>query len=154
MDSPGTYTIRVTRDGGKTGPTVGTYQLTVILDGSGLDSVALQGATGTVTAGTPITGEISNYRWADTWTYSGQEGEVIDIRAVRMAGTLVPMVEIRDQNGTSLYYAYPDDTNDSATITAFTLPSTAEYQIVVSRADQQNGYTTGSFELSVTPSAP
>jgi hypothetical protein len=153
VEGPGTYTIRVLRDGAKTGATTGTYQLTVTLDGSGPDSAALQGATGVVTAGTPVTGQITNYRWADTWTYTAQEGETVDIRVRRTDGLLVPIFEIRDASGASLYTAYPEDTNEAASLTGYSLPAAGDYSIVVYRYDGQNGVTTGSFELSVTPAA-
>ncbi len=46
--------------------------------------------------------------------------------------------------------AYAADTHDIATIESYTLPTTATYQIVVSRDAGPQGYTTGTYNLTVT----
>ncbi len=103
MPGPGTYIIRVTRDSEKNGYTTGTYALTVTLEGSGENSPLLAGTDGEVTVDLAVKGQISNARWLNTWTFSGQQGQVITITAERSGGTLFPYLELMDANGSLLY---------------------------------------------------
>jgi hypothetical protein len=153
MPGAGTYTVRVSRVGDKTGVTTGGYMLAVTLVGSGEGSPNLTQSAGTATAGTPITGEINALNWEQLWTFSGKKGDQIDITEARTDGTLVPYLEIWDSNGQSLASAYPNDAEDTATIQQYTLPYDGNYSIVASRYDGQHGYTAGHYSLTVTPSA-
>ena len=147
----GTYTVRVSRNSGKSGLTSGKYTLNVNLIGSGVGSPNLTAVTGTVEKGTPAEGKVTNARWADTWTFHGEAKQVIDIVVQRTSGTLIPRVEIRDSNGQSLSTGYPSASADNASIMQYTLPGTADYQIVVVRDGDQNGYTSGGYVLTVKP---
>ncbi len=148
LQTPGTYTVRVSRENDQDGATTGKYALTVHLVGSGKGSPDLDGVTGTITTGTPVTGQITNARWADTWTYQGTAGDQIKMAVKRTDGTLIPMIEIRDVNGQNLTTGYPDPSADTASAT-YTIPANGAYQIVVVRNDQQNGMTSGGYELTV-----
>jgi hypothetical protein len=152
LDAPGTYTLRVSRSQGQTGETAGGYTLLVTLDGAGPTSPALSGATGSIAPGEQVAGEITNQRWADTWTISGTANESIDIVVERTSGTLYPTIEIRDLNGQVLRNSYTEPTRDRTTL-QYTFPTTGEYQIVVVREGGQNGATSGSYTLDVTATA-
>lgn len=150
FDVAGTFTIRVWRVNGKTGATTGTYDLVVTLEGAGEDAETMQGFTGAITKGEPVQGEITNERWADTWTYEGVSGEVIDIAVERTGGTLVPLLEVQDANGQPITSAYVGDAGNQASITRFTVPGNGQYRIVVLRLSEQDGATTGEFSLTIT----
>jgi hypothetical protein len=148
LPSPGTYTVRVTRNNEQRGETTGTYILNVNLLGSGEGSAALEGTTGAVATGETVQGEVTNARWADSWSYTGTAGERIQIVVNRTGGTLVPYVEIRDTNGQTLSSGYADYSRDFAIID-YTIPSNGEFRITVMRDNQQTGRTTGEYELRV-----
>jgi hypothetical protein len=153
MPNAGTFTLRVSRDGDKTGQTTGGYALTVTLIGSGKDSPNLTQSAGTVAAGTPATGEINALNWEQLWDFSGKKGDVIDITVARSDGTLVPYLEVWDSNKQSLTSGYASDSKDNATIQGYSLPYDGNYSIVVSRDGGQHGYTDGHYTLTVAPSA-
>jgi hypothetical protein len=151
LDTPGTYTVRVSRAQGKTGMSAGPYTLTVTLEGSGVGSAALESVSGTVELGSAIEGRVTNERWADSWTFTGEAGQVIDIEVERTEGTLIPLLAILDSNGQPLTSAYYEQTWDRAMISGYTLPSAGDYTIVVSRDGEQTGYTSGTYSLLVRP---
>jgi hypothetical protein len=153
MPGAGTFTVRVTRDGYKTGVTAGGYELALTLIGSGDGSPNLTQSAGTVTVGTPVNGEISALNWEQPWDFSGKKDDQIAISVVRTDGTLAPYLEIRDSNGQTLTSGYPENTEDTATIDLYNLPYDGNYSIVVSRYDGQHGYTAGHYTLSITPGA-
>jgi hypothetical protein len=96
-----------------------------------------------------VTGTIDNTTWMNGWAFSGQKDQVITVVVNRTDGTLVPYLEIWDSNGQSLTSAYPEDTDDTAQIETYSLPYAGDYQIVVSRYNGQDGYTSGGYTLSV-----
>jgi hypothetical protein len=149
LTGPGTYTVRVTRENYQRGVTSGAYTLNVMLLGAGEDSPSLTEPSGTVAKGEPVEGEVTAARWADTWTFSGTEGQAIQVDVQRTSGTLIPMVEIRDQNGQSLATGYYGASKDSVTLT-YTPTATGEYQIVVERERGQTGETTGAYTLAIS----
>ena len=152
LATPGTYTIRVTRDRGKGGVTSGQYELLVSLAGSGVGSPVLAPVSGAVETRVPAEGEITNERWADTWTYTGQAGDLVDMVATRTDGTLIPRIDILDANRQPLVSAQIAITGDSASIQRYQLPASAEYFVVVSRDRGQDGVTTGAYSLVIRPS--
>jgi len=151
LPGPGNYTVRVSRQSDQSGASSGGYSLTVTLNGSGGESEALRGATGAVVDGTPAEGQITDTRWADTWTYSAKKGVVIDITVQRTGGTLIPRLEIRDANGQPVNSAYYGASQDSAAITNYVMPTDGEYQIVVIRDGDASGYTSGGYILTIKP---
>ncbi|MCA0454172.1 MAG: hypothetical protein LCI00_09390 [Chloroflexi bacterium] len=156
LTGPGTYTVRVSRSQGKRGFTTGGYSLTIALNGTGADSDSLAEPSGAIENTQEQTGTITHAKWANTWTYSGTQGDVIDISVARgsaLTDTLIPYVDIRDSNGQVIRTGYPGDSRDTAEITSFTLPGTGTYQIVVYRDRNQDGYTVGDYTLSVEPTA-
>ena len=147
FDGPGTYTVRVARQGGKTGQTVGTYALTVRLIGSGQDSPLLKEPPQPIDLGTPVEGEITNAAWLQAWTFQGQAGQRVSAVVTRTDGTLVPAVQIQDINGQQLRSAGPDNTADRAALAAFALPAGAQYRVVVLRDGGRDGLTEGAYSL-------
>lgn len=150
LDGAGSYTIRVLRSQDKSGKTNGGYTLTVTLIGTGEENPALTEPVGSITLNQPVQGEITNQKWQNVWTFSGEAGSTIAVTAERTDGTLTPTLEIRDANGQTLTSAYYAATRDSATITYYNVPSSTEYQIVVLRDGGQSGYTAGTYTLTVT----
>jgi hypothetical protein len=149
LDGPGTYTVRVLRNGGKTGWSVGAYSLTVRLYGSGLGSSRLADPSGAIELGQEVTEIITNERWADGWTFAGRADQPIDIIVTRTNGTLIPRLSVLDSNGQELTSGWYGPAWDSAEITGYTPPSDGAYTIVVLRDGEQNGLTTGGYILSV-----
>lgn len=147
LSTAGIYYVRVERIGGRSGATDGNYTLTVELDGIGAGNPILAERLGEVELDTPVEGTITNQQWANVWTYSAESGEQINITVNRTDGILVPMVEVQDINGQSLRTGRPEASGDTANIVNYRFPSSGEYRIVVLRADQQNGWTTGDYEL-------
>ncbi len=149
LDGAGSYIIRVGRASGKSGVTTGSYNLRVDLNGSGEGSPTLVGETGTVELGQAVEGELTDSRWLNSWSFSGTEGQPINVLVNRSGGTLVPLVEIRDSNGQTLTSAYYEVSQDSAVIRSYRLPGTGTYQIVVLRDGQARGFTSGAYSLRV-----
>ena len=46
--------------------------------------------------------------------------------------------------------AYPSETRDSAQITGYNLPGSGKYLIVVGRENDQDGYTSGKYTVTVS----
>ena len=153
LSSAGNYIIRVSRAQGKTGYSTGGYSLLVSLIGSGDGSPKLKEASGAIENGQTQTEIINGERWADTWTYKGTKGQVIDISVERTNGTLIPHVDIQDSNGQVLTSGYPNASRDGAEIKGYTLPGTGDFKIVVYRDGNQTGYTTGGYTLTVNTAA-
>jgi hypothetical protein len=149
LEAPGAYIVRVLRTDGQLGQTTGTYDLTVQVLGSGEGSPNLTEATGAIEVGQTVDGEVTNRRWADTWTLNGQPNQIILVTVTRTDGTLIPMVDVRDSNGQTLTTGYPESTRDR-TSTQYTLPAAGTYEIVVYRESGQSGVSQGAYELSVT----
>ncbi len=149
LQSAGTYSIRVSRQGDQTGATQGAYTLMVSLVGSGAGSPALEGASGGVALGETVEGEVTNARWADTWTFSGTQNQRIYIEVERTGGTLIPRVEIRDANGQTITSGFPEASRDRVVLD-YTVPTNSPYQIVVLRDGGQTGATTGTYALTVS----
>lgn len=153
LQAPGTYTVRVSRYSGKNGYSSGAYTLMVEQDGAGADSPALKTPTGTVVDGTPAEGEITGGQWANVWTYQGKKGVVMTFEVERTSGTLIPRIDVRDANGQILYSGYADASAAKATIASYALPGDGQYQVVVLRDGDQNGYTTGGYILTIKPAS-
>ncbi len=148
----GTYTVRVTRQSGQTGETSGGYALTVGLIGTGEGSAKLSETEGEITLGQPASGEITNARWENVWTFTAAQAGSIDVTVKRASGTLSPMIEIRDANDQEMDRGYPGDTRDSAEITSYRLPGAGTYEIVVGREGDQTGMTNGKYTVTVSNS--
>ena len=150
LAGPGTYTVRVTRRNGQTGDSTGAYVLTVALDGTGKGSPKLSEPAGDITLGTPVDGEITNTKWQNYWTFNADQAGKIDVNVSRTDGTLSPTIQILDANQQQMTSAYPGETRDSAQITRYNLPGPGKYLIVVGRENDQDGYTSGKYTVTVS----
>lgn len=96
----------------------------------------------------PFEGALAVPGASDTWTFSGQEGQVISIM-VAGSGGLDPVVSISNSSGQTLTsnddYAFPDSTD--ALLQAVTLPRIDTYTVTVSGY----GETTGDYTLTLLP---
>jgi hypothetical protein len=149
---PGDYVVRVTRTGEQTGATGGDYILTVSLEGTGEDNPALDEAAGTVEFPGSVEGEITNTVWMQRWQFEADAGKTYSIEVERTDGTLVPQLVITDSNGQEVRSVYPETTMDRAVL-SFSFPSQGTYYLVVQRLNEQNGYTQGSYVLTVDEQA-
>src|SRR5699024_7150823 len=62
---------------------------------------------------------------------------------------LEPMIYVLDSEGSSLATGYAESTGDIASTNRVNLPEAGEYTVVVTRASEFNGDTTGSYDLTV-----
>ena len=143
----GEYTVEVSRDGGETGSTSGSYTLTVTPLGTADTNPNNQTIMGELQADTPVEGEITATHWQHLYTYTAQAADNIQVIAKRTSGTLYPVVDIRDANGESLRTGYND--NAIADTGSYELPAPGQYTIAVSRQNDQNGDTLGNYELTL-----
>lgn len=153
LQTPGSYTVRVVRRGDQRGVTAGAYNLMIHLVGVGEGSPNLASVTGTIEKGTPVTGEITPARWADSWTYEATKDERVTITVTRTDGTLIPVLEVRDINGQTVRSAYSEASRDMALLTNYAFPGTGTYRIVVLRDRDKNGVTTGTYRLEINTPA-
>lgn len=147
LPSGGDYSIRVTRNGGETGETEGAYTLEVTPLGTASDNPNNETVIGEAQYETPVTGEITATRWLHLYTVTAAADDRLQVVATRTGGTLQPVVNVLDSNGTVLQIGYND--NAVADTGGFELPGGGEYTIAVSRYNDQNGTTLGSYELNV-----
>lgn len=147
LPAAGTYTVQVGRYYGETGETTGDYSLEVTPLGTANDNPNNQTIIGEVVYDTPLTEEITATHWQYLYTLDAPAADTINVKVRRVNGTLYPVVNILDANGSILRSGY----NDSATAEtgSFDLPSAGQYQIAVTRYNDQGGETLGSFELTV-----
>ncbi len=150
LDTPGTYTVRVLREGEQNGGTEGTYVLTVSLDGAGIGSPALTETVDTLTLDTSIEGTLSNANWMDRYEYSADGEQQVTLNVVRTNGTLIPRIVIQDINGNEVRAWGPTDPFDVAGVDRYTFPSTGTYFVVVMRDRGQDGETEGSYSLTIS----
>ena len=151
LSVPGTYFIRVSRVRGQNGATAGDYTLTVQLDGIGVDNPILSESQGEIEPKLPVEGTLTNAQWANVWLYSAEAGAEVNLTATRTDGTLIPNIDIQDINGQSLRTIRAENSGDIAQISSYRFPNAGQYRIVVQRADQQNGYTSGDYSLLLEP---
>jgi len=147
LPAAGDYTIQVGRDGADSGTTTGSYSLVVTPLGTASDNPNNQTVIGGVQSDTPLDSEITATHWQHLYIYTAQAADVIDVTATRTSGTLYPVVTILDANGNSLTTGY--NYNSKADTNAYQLPSPGQYTIAVSRYNDQNGDTLGTYELTV-----
>jgi hypothetical protein len=150
LSSGVTYSIRVTREDGEDGLTAGAYRLTVTPLGVGADHTNNTTVIGTVIYDTPVTGAISNTHWLHRYTLMGEAGDWLQVTARRTDGTLVPVVELVDNNGQTISTGYPDQTGVFGQVESYDLPYSGDYEVWVYRERQIDGVTNGGYELTVT----
>lgn len=101
--------------------------------------------------GTPVTGTITNERYAIFYQFTGEAGDAIVIRAERLTGNLDPIVILRDAADITLPDGINDDADDTTrdSLLTYVLPEDGTYIIAVTRFGVRDGTTTGDFRLTV-----
>ncbi|MBL8148140.1 MAG: PPC domain-containing protein [Anaerolineae bacterium] len=101
--------------------------------------------------GEPLTGTISNDRYALFFRFSGNAGENVILRAERVTGDLDPLLVLRDGADHTLPGGINDDagpaTRDAAL--TYTLPASGDYIVSVTRYGVRDGTTSGDFRLTL-----
>ena len=114
---------------------------------------ASEGGDIVIRYGETLTGTISDEVYAVFYQFSGEVGDVIEIRAEQISGNLDPIILLRDAGDVTLPDGVNDDA-DEATRNArltYTLPAGGQYVIAVTRFGVREGTTSGEFRLSLTP---
>jgi uncharacterized protein (DUF2141 family) len=146
---PGTYTVFVSRWQDEDGKTTGNYKLTVALLGTAEDSPALKLNPSAIEFDKPATGELTNARWKEGWTFSATAKDVVTITAARTDGTVRPQLDLLDSSGNSITQGYLGPTGDSAKIAHYKLPGPGQYTVVVLRENKRDGKSAGKYSLTV-----
>ncbi|MEP7284675.1 MAG: PPC domain-containing protein [Chloroflexota bacterium] len=140
LPEDGKYIVVVTRWRGATGKTSGRYSLTLSNPpgASGSDGGVIAGYGQKVTGG--ITPSDSN----DVWTFSGQAGDVIDVRMTRLDSILIPAFKLTEMaTGKEIGSAKAD--KNEALLSHVILPSSGSFSVTTSGATA----TSGGYQLSV-----
>lgn len=150
LPAAGQYRVIVSRENDQDGATLGNYELTVRLSGSGEGNPLLQGAAGVVTYDLPLTGDITNARWYQDWQLTTTGADTITLNVARSGGDLLPEVVVLGGSGQELYHGYTDQTDAAAEISKYTLGGPGTYTVRVTRQSAQTGETSGAYTLTVT----
>jgi hypothetical protein len=155
----GQYQVLALRESGIAGDSVGGFELTVSLLGSGEESARLTSVTpGLIDQyNTTLQGTITGAQWYQDWQFRTQAGDTVTIMAWRAPeytpdtpNVLSPSVLLLDDSGQELYRGYVDYTGAQATIERYTLPGEGQYTVRVTRDGDKDGATTGSYAFTVT----
>jgi len=149
LPAAGAYTIAVSRNNDQTGDTLGTYELTVHLIGSGEGSPLLQAAAGKVVYDQELDGAISGAQWYQDWALTTDAGDTLTATVTRKDGDLVPEVIILGGSGQEITHGYTDYTNAGAQISHYDLAGPGSYTIRVTRKSGQTGDSSGAYALTV-----
>lgn len=153
LPAKGQYTIAMTRANRYNGDSLGGYELTVALRGSGEGSPNLLPLAGNVEYNQELPGKITGARWYEDWQLTAQAGDTIRVTVQRADGNLVPEVAVLGGAGQNLGSASADTHGDSvglqAQIEHVKLRGPGTYTVRVSRVNEQRGVTTGSYKLIV-----
>ena len=155
----GQYQVVAQRSSGIGGDTVGQFQLTVSLLGSGEKSQRLTGATAGLIQqyDAPLTGQITNAQWYQDWQFRTVAGDTVTITVQRSPAdapgapnTLRPEVVLLDSNGQETTRGYVDNTGATAAIERYDMPGAGTFTVRASRDGEKGGQTSGGYALTVT----
>lgn len=101
--------------------------------------------------GEPVSGTISNERYALFFRFSGDAGDIVTLRAERVTGDLDPLLVLRDGGDHTLPGGINDDANAATRDAALTvtLPASGDYIVSVTRYGVRDGTTAGDFRLTL-----
>ena len=148
LPGPGQYTVVVLRESKRDGRTAGKYSLKVGLDGAGPERPELAKPQGPVTNDATVNGTLTNAKWIDVWTLEAQAKDNLRITATRVDGNLMPVVYLFGANNQEMQRGYVGPEGNSAQFDV-TLPGPGKYEVRIGRAENENGVTTGKYELTV-----
>ncbi|HVU12559.1 MAG TPA: hypothetical protein VHD90_14850 [Phototrophicaceae bacterium] len=149
LNAAGQYTIEVSRYNDQKGDTLGTYELTVHLIGSGEGSPLLNVAAGTAVYDQELDGKITPAAWYQDWQLQTDAGDTITVTVNRTDGDLVPEIDLLGGSQQNLTTGYEDNTYASAQIDHYKLAGPGTYTIRVTRKDGQKGETSGAYSLTI-----
>ncbi|MBN2470404.1 MAG: PPC domain-containing protein [Anaerolineae bacterium] len=123
-------------------------------DCPGVFSIAVELPSGdSNTISETITSNLDNATYRESWAFDGAAGDVVTITMVATSGNLDTLLYLMDSAGNVL--ASNDDATNEAIgpynsqIANFTLPAAGTYTIEATRFGEENGGTTGSYELTI-----
>lgn len=102
--------------------------------------------------GDSVSGQITNANFVAIYCFNGNANESINVNLSVTNGTLDPLILISDPAIEDIYVNSLETTqsNPRSLSLDFTLPSTGQYLIAVSRVGVDEGTTTGGFSLSLS----
>jgi hypothetical protein len=103
-----------------------------------------------VVYGRPAQGQIAATDFQQKWIFLPTAKDRITITVNRASDTLVPTIELRDEQGNVVAKADHDPTYARAAIQNFTLPAPGRYIVVVGRYNGPSGQTFGNYTLVVS----
>jgi hypothetical protein len=143
LPETGLYTIVATRYEQQAGDTAGNFTITLDVGG-------------TAPTNTPVPSSasdtISNSRPSVIYTYDTAGDEVVTFELVATSGDLDPLLIVLDPDGREI--VRNDDSGDgtpNSRLNNLVLEQPGEYTLVATRFLQEQGETTGDFELTVLP---
>lgn len=154
LASTGDYFIIATRRGQESGLTTGDFMLTLTSDAAPRAVPTTAPALPPDYVGLPqlsygetIEGEIDDVGFVDLYVFLGRQGDNVEISMNTISGGLDTFLVLLDDERIPL--TEHDDISDviKDSIIEFELPYDGYYAIVATRFDQENGLTTGDYEL-------
>ncbi len=124
----------------------------IALYGLSRRAAAQDSAAGQVTFFEPVSGALNAATFAQNWTFDGHAGQVISLLAVTSGGNLDPVLQVLGPIG--MIVAQNDDLDSlvhDAGLEAFALPMDGAYTARVLRYLGEEGTTTGTYQLTLTP---
>ena len=162
LPQSGTYTVVVSRYGGASGASEGDFRLEVY-EGQPVDAQEPTAtATGeptleptlvsteTISVGDSVTGRITDDQYEVGYNFEGEGGSAVTIDVVATSGNLDTTVTLIGPNGAA--WADNDDFAAGSTdsrIEEFILPLSGTYTVMVGRAGDAAGDSSGDYRLAV-----
>lgn len=117
---------------------------------------ASEGGDVPIRFGDTLVGTLDDQVYARFYRFTGDAGARIRIDAQRASGDLDLIVVLRDADNNNLPDAINDDNDDTTTDARldYTLPSSGEYVIAVTRYGVRDGTTSGDFNLTLSQLSP
>jgi len=154
LPADGLYTIRATRYDREFGTTFGNYDLTLMRELRPGESMPIDivgpGLQQTIMCNTVVTGSTigSNGVWRDVWLFDAQGGQLVDLSMAATSGDLDSYIQVFDPLG-NLIAEDDDGAGFPDAWMSVTFPATEQYQIVATRAGQEVGISSGTYELAI-----
>jgi hypothetical protein len=148
IETTGTYIIIATRYGETAGVTNGRFILT-------LREAENSGLGNTVQTAIPINlrdtleGELSDDHFTKYYAFEARQNDLISVRMNRMQGSLDAFLAIANSNLQELVTDDDDGGGQNAKIEGYLIPADGKYYILATRADRDQGTTSGSYRLEL-----
>lgn len=116
-----------------------------------LQAGTLQATPQPLTFGAPVAGFITSGQPYQTYTFTGQAGDIVSVAMNATSGSLDPLLLVVDPNGGVI--ASNDDAADGVTdslVANLSLVLGGQYTVVATRYGQEIGGTEGDYELTLS----